>query len=265
VGTIFQERAGKKQAATQALTTWYVDAGNVADLFVEAGMPIPEDVARVLGVDGDEAGTLARSVPAPFSRPAHIPDNWLSIPLESAQPITLVRASLHGVHQPVRVKDLIATVRHIMPERVIGESQVYTIGTRLKRQEVVDYVTGMSWILREPDSGPRVIDGRVWGPRESFSLLEVAVVRREALMEILRVSGPLTRVEILAVLKLSTWAEFSQPLLSKDLETLQDKRVVKKNQMNEKWELLPQAAQEVAATPKRVLARVHRIGATTRG
>lgn len=205
-----QDKFAATRAATQSVIDLYELAQQSAELHKKAGQPLPPPIqALVNAIVGRDAGETeqpkrkAKLTRRPITCPFPIlREGWVSIAVVNSLPQTLVPMLLAAAGRPVVPTDLTQQIRALGVE--VSEGSVQNVGTRLNKDGVIEYRT-TGWVLR---NASRVVvhrDDRLHGAPEYFQSSEVASYRREVILALMGAYGPLTRAEIIAILKGTPW------------------------------------------------------------
>lgn len=247
------DRVSVEQEAFQAMADMIAQAKRAKDLFDRAGMPLPPTLKRLLGLSEDVAKTQRGVIippPAFDSRPAGWAQEWISVELGDATPLTVVPAVLQGRKSAIRVKDLVETVTQLLPS-VSGGSVTNTLA-RLKVAGIIDRdEAGGGWLIKRPDSAAVIHDGKLWGPSRVFQKTEVASHRREAILHVLgQFTSGLQILQLVEHLQACQWlhAPLNKDLVKEDLKVLASpaKRKIRRRGNTKKWELMPEATETEA-------------------
>jgi hypothetical protein len=215
-----------------AAATSYVRLMNEAEecrkLYQRAGVSLPPAILRLLGETDNTQRKLALSLPGPdqdterlASRPPEAKANWISIWAEDASPTTVALAILREQGEPIRAKALSDQVTRILP-MVVGGS-IYNLLNRLLLEGYLrKRLSRWTLVKREAAS---ILSGKfLWGPPEIFAKVDLAALRREAILHILSNERSLQIMQIVEKLKAWDWVKDAVPI-SKDLLKL-DMRVL---------------------------------------
>ena len=232
-----------ERAATQSLMDLYDLAKRCQDLHLAAGMPVPDPLMRLIGVNDDDSATATRSarkrneisVTAPsFPKPEGAGNDWISIPSNKAG-VSSVALALLRQNKVMRPRDLNQAVLDILPHATSGS--VANMGTRLQG-EMIDR-TDEGWRLLDCNAAGILADGRLWWSPTSFTAQDLAAHRREAILYILSAFPTgLQTVQIVEQLKKCRWvsAPVNKDLLKADMEELQSGGKVRRRGNSKKWE-----------------------------
>lgn len=162
-------------------------AKRVETLFAEAGIRCPERLLRILESSGNsQAAAFQEPVQdrsaGVIARPPEADADWISIPVEDMAATSLVLAVLRVASAPLKVKRIFAYSRKIS-RNVSSESAIFNIGARLG-DEIIDK-TEEGWALVKPDKAMAISGERAWGPKDVFSMHEIAAHRRDIVCETL--------------------------------------------------------------------------------
>ena len=241
----FSEKAGLYARASQAFAKWCEDAFAVRDLYEKAGLPVPPPLALFIAGEAPAVPAPPKShvtihgtigIEAPYARPEGVPEHWISVALPDALMISRVQVELYK-EEPLRAVELVERLKNI--GRPLMVEQIATIGSRLRKHGVIDSVRADGWKLRDRAAALREIDGRIWGPKEMFSDMEVAAHRLEAIEHVFKRVGPMTPADLANILEYTLWIEpAAKHLVYTDLKKLKRNGVVWKSPKSGKWELV---------------------------
>jgi hypothetical protein len=236
-----------EQEAYRAIADLLALAERCKELCDRAGLALPEPLKRLLGMNEGTA-KLSRAVvipPPPVkSRPPGFKDDWISVQLANATPITVVPAILQDRTAGLRATELLAKVAEVLPT-VPGGSVVNTL-SRLKSVGVIDKANGGGWIIKKPEAAAVLYDGMLWGPRSAFQKQEVASHRRDAILYLLgHFSSGLQIVQLVEVLGECDWlhAPVNKDLIKDDMNALLNQRKIRRRGTTKKWELAPRSSE----------------------
>lgn len=255
-------RLAARAKATQSLFELYQKAQECAELHEAAGLPVPGEVQGML-TGGEEiekprkSGTAAvglRSLAVLPTLYPTIPEDLASIPLQEAQPATLIAALIQQA-QPVPRADLV----RLAQERgiVLTDAAVWRVVPRLVDAGIIE----MDALKRYSSTGNSVaaaIDeetNRLFGPPEVFQAVELATHRREAIVAFLRQYQPMLKSELVDLVERTPWLHASAhpSLIKGDLEMLRVAGIARRRENRTEpnlwaWELV-----EPKAQPERAL------------
>lgn len=226
----------------QSLLALVEDARRCRDLFVAAGMAIPEPLGRFLGEEpagaptGPARPTLRVPPPEPpLSPPDEALPDWIWIHVEDATSTPLVLAILRKAGDAVRPKDIISQLHEMRPELKAGT--VPNIGTRLAGSLIARDKQG--WWLVDPEKAPMIKGDYLWGPATVFGKYELAAHRRRAICHLLGLNeGGLQVMQIVKMLHNGCdWlkAPLTKDLVKADMADLAERGLVKRTGHSKKW------------------------------
>lgn len=262
------EQLAARRAVAQKVSEIYETALGCAELCAVAGIPVPEEIGRLLGnlSKEEKANGLGYpngkrtlpSLPSPFP---DLPDGWIAVPAVDAHLTTFVRLAVGQGATTLRKIVAYGTSIH---RAALRENSLYATLKRLRDARIVQMDHGRLDLVN-PELHLELRDGNVVGPHDLFQPLDLATHRRHAEVLAIKANGPMLRSEMMAVLQQAPWvhAPIGDSLIKNDMEVLSAANVVRRattSARNEfRWELVP----ETAETPKAV-ATVHRIGVASR-
>lgn len=240
------------RAATQSAMELYEQAQQCADLHKRAGQPLPPPIQAlvnaIIGIDASQAKVQAK--PKLTRRPIACPfpilrEGWISVAVVNVLPQTLVPTLLAEAATPyVSVNVLLEQLRSFGIEVTTGG--LFNAGTRLEREGVIQY-GHLGWSLRNASRVATLRDERLHGAPTFFQGQEVATYRREIILELFGAYGPLSRAEIISILKSTSWlnAPVMLTAIKMDLIRLSESGLIRRSPSAEEektwtWELVPQ-------------------------
>lgn len=245
-GQTVDQRLSAIQAAHASLTDVYSAVQNCVVKYREAGLPLPEDINRLLSAsEGESKAYQNRTLKIPPDPYAPTPEGWVSVPVASAMPVTLAYSVLANKGE-MPIKKVIFEVSAF--NQFLTYSAMFAVLRKLKDAKVVTLENGVAAPAADsPRPASIAQDGRVWGPPEAFQPQELAAHRREAIVEILKANGASTRAEIVEALKRTPWvrARLDPSLIKVDLDVLAKQGSVEREESTPvlRWKLVSQPEQ----------------------
>jgi hypothetical protein len=230
-----------EQEATRSLMELFEQAKKCQQLHERAQMTLPEPLKRMLGMSTNGTKKAVMSIPPPERPPLPIgaDSDWVCIKAEDAYPTSVALAFLREVGGPVAAKDVVSGVIQILPE--VRPGSISNLGTRLDGKEINRSKDG--WELINPDTAPILSDGIIWALPAMFSMQELAVHRREAVLHLIRtVRAGLQTSQIIEHLQNCSWvhAPVSKELVQDDVEYWFKKGKIKRSGNSKKWVVKPE-------------------------
>lgn len=182
---MINEDFNKEVEAYKAASQLMAEAERVASLFRELELPTPRPVARMIG---DTNGAVIEEPHKPRSsntnaeRPANVRDDWISIPIDQLSMTATVLVVLREAPKPLKFRQIVARVKKLRGKA--PEGSVFNVGSRLEG-DLINKKKG-DWSLIDQDRAPVFEGKRAWGPKEVFSVHDLAAHRRDMIVRILR-------------------------------------------------------------------------------
>ena len=204
-----------------------------------ARMPLPASLQHFFGMNGAKPEEKAPSFIPPPEKPK-LPlggkDDWIWISVDKAAATNVTLAILRGTDEPMRAKDLVASVMDILPD--VHRGTIANLGNRLDGDIIERSKEG--WKLIKPEKAGLISDGLFWGPSEIFTKQELAAHRRDAIMHILGYfDSGLQTSQIIEQLRKCPWvqAPVNKELVQDDIEILQSEEKIRRRGASNKWEI----------------------------
>lgn len=199
-------------------------------------------------------GSRRRTMPTPrlpenpdYAPPEEADFDWVSIKASAASPMAIGMAVLraHPGHSitSANLNNQIAKIRKI--EGGAG----YTILEKLRENKVIEGFNG-AWIVKDASKGGVFKGDRLWSPPQHLSEYDWAAIRREGIVELLKVNPALTIAGITKGLTAWEWyrAKVTDDLVKADLRALTKKGLVRRDDATKEWSL--NAEKEVPSEEK---------------
>jgi hypothetical protein len=238
------DRIQAEEAAFQSLLAFYEQAKKTRELYERARMPLPPRLKRFLDLDATESQTgkprqrLGVDIPPPdVSRPTDIPPDWVWVPIENCIPVTLIQAVIRLSGKTMPGRDVIEQIVKLRPN--IPSGSIYNAATRLEKNEILHRESGQWTLVKD---GPLIEGGMVWGEPSMFAKEELAAVRRQAILHVLKYfSGGLEIMQLIEQLRNCGWvkAPVNKDLLKADVKVLESDKKIRRRGNTRKWELIP--------------------------
>jgi hypothetical protein len=232
-----------EQDACESYSALLAQARKCQELYVRAGLALPDRVQRLLGVTSDSGAKTTPRIPPPEKRspPKEAGADWIAINASDAIVTTVVLAILrNGNGGRTRVKDLNDRVMELLPESTSGS--VANAGTRLTTDRVIDR-DEEGWRLLKPERAAVLQDGVLWGLVAVFSSQEIAAHRRAAELHVLKqFPSGLQMVQIVEQLKSCEWVRspVNKDMVKGDVMALLEEKKVRRVGNTKKWQLAPE-------------------------
>lgn len=240
---MMDDRFGAEEQAFRSLSELYASARRTKELFETAGLPLPDALKRIIGMNEATAKDSQRIVippPEVRSRPQGVGPGWIAVDIADSTPLTIVPAVLRKQASPIRNKDLVANVTELLPQ--VASGSVTNTLSRLKAPGIIDRVDD-GWVLAKPESAAVIHDGKLWGPSSVFQKTEIASHRRAVIVYLLgRFPSGLQALQITEHLHSCEWlhAPVNKDLVKMDLQALVEDKKIRRRGNTKKYELAPE-------------------------
>jgi hypothetical protein len=204
-----------------------------------ARMPLPESLQHFFGMNGAKPEEKLPSHIPPPERPEMPPggeDDWIWISVEKAGATNVTLAILRGANEPIRARDLVATVMNILPD--VHRGTIANLGNRLEGDTIERSKEG--WSLINPEKAGLISGGLFWGPPELFTKQELAAHRRDAILHVLSFfQSGLQQTQLAEQLRKCPWvrAPVNKELVQDDIEILRSEGKIRRRGTTTKWEI----------------------------
>jgi hypothetical protein len=237
--------------ATRSLAALLEAAERCREVYERAHMALPEPLKRLYGIgvplSAEAKAKPSLTIPPPeFARPPESQSGWISVPMRGGSPATASLAVLRAADgEPVRARDIQERVQGLLRDSNPGS--VANVGTKLDAEGVIE--RGQEgWRLLVPEKAPVIHEGRFWGPPTIFGKYELAAVRREAILHLLRLSNAgLQTSQIIDQLSQCSWlldVPVNKEIVQADVEFLQEQKTIRRRGASKKWEIAPEKGDE---------------------
>jgi hypothetical protein len=230
--------------AYEAFQQLMARADETRALFEDAGLDLPEPLARFLGSEpnGTDAGDTIRMSVSPLPHPPRPPEaesDWVWVPATDALLHTLLLAVMRGHGGPLSAKAIQERIAVHTPD--VNLTSLYNAGARLENSSVISK-SDDGWQLLNPSHAPVLQGEYAWGPPKAFSRQELAAHRRIVIRHLLSASAD--GMQVMQIVRHmqrdpSLWppdlGAVSKDLVETDLEKLASLKRVKKVGHSRKW------------------------------
>jgi hypothetical protein len=266
--------SSKLKAASQALTKLIEDAEACARLWLDAGLAVPSEVEDLIGesrsMDGGKKPARGKAIqkvvtepfrltaiapiekvkyPArntksilPVPKPDYGPPpkeagkDWVAMKTTGASPYALALAILKAQNGPISRPDLSNKVSEL---RGLKRSNAgYNVLTKMKAVGEADETPEGGWTLRDKTRGGIVVGNILWTPEDELTYADRAEHRREGILLLLELNGPLKGYQISNGLKASPWirAGKNNNFVKADMNQLENDEKVRRLE-DKRWAL----------------------------
>jgi hypothetical protein len=246
-----------ERAAYKSFDRLLDEAEACQQLFLDAGVAIPEPLKRLLAEQAQPTSSPASAIPhsqklepappplllspqrprrswssrrhpKPLPMPDHGPvpagfkPNWISLPASSASPYSLTLAVLRS-HMNQASPISIATLNREVAEirGLKGSGAAYNVVIRLEKEGLVQKTeTG---VRLKSDKGGTISGKRLWASQEDLNEYDYAAYRREVILLLLKENPELTTTEIARGLEVCQWVQIpkNKDLVKADMNALE--------------------------------------------
>jgi len=245
--SMIESPLSKERQAVESLGRLLDDAEKVRCLFVDAGMSLPEPLARLFGsasavnqVAKSPEPTLLVNIPRPEKRPPESKADWIWVPVKDLSTTALLLAVLRSSEVPIPSKEAIDAVSSL--KAGLNPGSIFNIASRLSGRPIER--SGDGWKLRDRDQAPLIYEGYGWGPASVFGKQELAAHRRLLIRNLLSANQyGLQVMQIVSQLEQcgQCRAPVNKDLLKGDMEVMQKEGLVRHRGNSKKWELTEQS------------------------
>lgn len=237
----------KERRAFEAFSKLIADAQDVRELFVQAGLSVPEPLARLFGQLGSDANgrgpsqsVLSVSIPKPEKRPPEAEEDWIWVPTKDLTPTSLLLAVLRPQTGPVSSKAAIEAVSTY--KKGLNPGSVFNIIARLSGNLIERTDDGLR--ISNPALAPLMHEGYAWGPESVFGKYELAAHRRLLIRHLLEANQ--SGLQIMQIVDQLTQsglcrAPVTKDLVKADMEAMKQEGKVRHRGNSKKWELTEQS------------------------
>lgn len=179
----------KERKAFSALNALLDAADECRRLYEDAGLPLPQPLARLFGLMDTKADNEDRqqvfqiTPPQRPAAPLGADETWIYVPVADALPTSLVLAVLAAEKQAMPPSLLIERIQKYRDD--VNKGSIANIGSRLDAEGAICRDDG-HWMLSGTRQVPVIAGAHIWGPAGAFQKQELAAHRRVLVEHVLR-------------------------------------------------------------------------------